>query len=608
MLFATAYVTLADAQPAGIKKSSSAAGRQQEVNRATRLARQAESDGDLERALDLWQFVHDNKPGYFSAYHGIKRCLLGLNRYREALVFLDGELEKASRSAGILKPADIAADRIEVLYTAKEDSAAESELEKALVKYRGDKKIYRSVSGVLSLHGMYERSLEVLYRGREEINDPFLYAREIARWAENRMNWETAIREYLLYLEESNSRLSYVTGAIGDLSDQPAVDSIAHSVVSETLEETEGPFSITLNRLLAALYFRSQRYDIALEHYQELEALTGAGGHEMLGFAQSVAAEGEYPLALQAFNDVLSIGPKAKIKESALIGKGLLMEMTDNLDSAEISYKTVLELNSSSSAMFEAYSRLGFISIERSHPTEARKYFESAIKLARQARLSVNRIDVLYIEIARSWELDGNLERAEKVLRDLIRRSGRRFSEYGSARYELAKLYFRKGEIEAVEREIDALLLAYPASEYANECLQLQNLINDLKSSQDVIRAFGNADLLLLWKDTEEARSILDSLAESGSGPIREHALWRLFQIDFDIADYNRAHETLIKIIASPEYLRRDLALYRAGEVCTRYINKPQLAQVYYEEILISCPGSPMVDKARRHLKNLQQE
>src|SRR4030042_2695507 len=52
-----------------------------EVMRLTRLARQAESDARIDSALELWQSVMETQPGDYSAYLGIRRCLVELERF-----------------------------------------------------------------------------------------------------------------------------------------------------------------------------------------------------------------------------------------------------------------------------------------------------------------------------------------------------------------------------------------------------------------------------------------------------------------------------------------------------------------------------------------------
>ncbi|MEM0909223.1 MAG: hypothetical protein AAGJ94_17805, partial [Pseudomonadota bacterium] len=51
----------------------------------TQKALAAESQGDLERALILWQNLAAERPNMASAHIGVIRCLLGLNKPHDAL-------------------------------------------------------------------------------------------------------------------------------------------------------------------------------------------------------------------------------------------------------------------------------------------------------------------------------------------------------------------------------------------------------------------------------------------------------------------------------------------------------------------------------------------
>lgn len=607
--FTAHYPETALAQGQQSRDISKAAAKHQEVMRASRLARQAESDGDLQRALDLWDFILENKPGYYSAYHGMKRCLIGLERFDEALAFLDEMLIEATNARINIDPMVITADRIEVLFTADRQELAETEIEKAVNRFKGKSRIYQEVSGVLSAQGLSNRATEILLSGREDCRNPYLFARNMARWAEARMDWKTAVSEYLLYLEESPKRLTFVIGALGDLAIQPAVDSLTLEIITRRIEDSKTNFSTVLQRLLAALHFRSRRYSSALEHYQILERIDEGQGKELLKFATMIAAEGEFLLAWQAFNEILLHTPAPAVKAEATLGKGFAAESIGEVDTAVAVYREIIASDFPPPSVFEAYRRLGMIEIEyHSNPSRARNLFELASKLAVKARQSTESIDGLQINIARTWAMEGDLDRAEKILESLVTRAGRRRTASADARFELMRFYFWRGRIEDAEKEINSLMLADPASDYANESLSFKALFNDLNESPDVLKAFGSADLLLFLGDVKGAGAILDSISGSDLPRAREHALWKKHEIAYNREEYVESLTILNDIINSSSAIRKDLALYRAGEIVTKFLSDPRSALTYFEEILIQYPESPLADKARRRLKELEQE
>ncbi len=590
------------------KTAAGGAALQREVFRASRLARQAEADGDFERALNLWEFVLKNKPDYLSAYYGKKRCLVNLARFDDALAFIDEMQVQAEQGRMAMNPATVAADRIEILYAAGVDTARiDREIEVTLNRFKGSERIYREISGVLSAQGLGERAVEILRRGRREMNDRYIFARDIARWGEAHMDWKTAVEEYLLYLEESGSRLEYVIGALGDLSRRPGVDSLALDAIHRKLKETPKGRQITLHRLLAALHFRAKRYDAALDQYHRIEQLTEGSGRELLEFARMLVAEGEYDISLRAFSALLDRGYTPAVQGAALLGRGRVMEALGFADSAEAAYRRVLDVGSSTSAVFEAYSRLGRISLDRRDAERARELFQAAIKVARKSKLPAGLVDDLTVKVALTWELEGELERAGDILKGLVRRL-KRGESAAAARYELARLNFRRGDTEATQREADALLLAAPSSHYANECLQLKALINDFRDHPETVGILGAVDLMMFCGRDDEARAILDSLAAAGPPPVDEQALWMLFQLERRRANFDAALRALERIIDLPTALRCDQALLTAGDISAGDKREFERAAAYYEQVLVRFPDSPLADKARRRLKAVQQD
>ena len=588
------------------QSSNKRSSTQSEVYRISRYARNAETSGQLERALELWQAVNQIRPGCYSAYHGIRRCLTGLGHYDEALRFL-AEMMTMARSGKIqLDPITIAADRAEVIFVSQDEESGKREVEKLLKELRGNPKIYRELSSVLASQRLSDESIAVLQRGRAECNDPYLFARDLSRWFEAHMHWESAIDEYLLYLQEDPKHFTFVTGAFGDMAVESRVDSIIVSSLSQKLRKTDGEYQKILRKLLASLHFRAQRYDKALAQYKILEHESGDQGKELLEFARLVSSEGEHRLAWDAYSEILAGNPGRILRAQVLLGKGMAAEALGEIDSAATAYQEVLAPGVPPSAVFEAYYHLGNVKFDYIFDdSEARKYFNKAIDLAVKAKMPPTRIDVLRIDIALTHEREGDFKQAEKILRKLVRKTGRHRQSASSARFELANLYFRRGELEKAENEVTALLAASPASMEANDALELKALLADLKDTDEVLQAFGSADLARFQRKPETAKQILNNIVNNRSNRAREEAFWRLYSLALDQEQYDEATKTIENIIKIPTALRRDMALLLAGDLYAESLENPQRAIAYYEQLLIDYPDSPLADQARRRMKDL---
>jgi len=585
--------------------------RQQEISRASRMARQAESDNDWERALVLWRFMDEKKPGDFSAYMGIKRSLVSLSRFDEALKFLDKSQRTMTGGRSGLDPATLGADRVEVLFAAGRDSAAESEMERLIAANKGYPNLYRALANVLYSKRQSDEAIKLLLRGRCESGEPYLFAREIAQFAEARMDWETAVSEYLLYLSESPGRVSYVTGALGDIMSEPGGDTLVVKSLERLPLKGDEKLEEAFLELKAGLMMRSRRFAEAITAYRRLDELRGGDGEIMLDLASRLSDEGEPALALEAYSGIISAAVNPDLRFRALIGRAQVYERLGRLDSARASYEAILRPGTRLNLVVEADYRLGLITLREGGPVEeARNLFEAAVKIIKQTPQAAGSLaEPVLIQLAITWEMSADLDRAQKELERIVRASGARANPASEARLELARLAFRRGAPDVARKEAQALLAADAASPAANQALELLALLDALGDSHEALRILGQADLLFLLGRQNEGERLLDSLAAARANPrTREEALWAAWRQAEEKGSPDFALRRLEAILAlDPPAIKRDRALLEAGRSLAVKGNIKRAVE-YYNALLEGYPDSPLADEARRLARLIQQD
>jgi tetratricopeptide (TPR) repeat protein len=603
------FSTFAIAAPQGSGLTASEESRQQEIYRITRLARNAESAGDLEKSLNLWLAAINLEIDNNSAYRGIQRSLIGLARYDDAIAFLDSMYSYSQRGHSKLDPVIIAADRIDVLLLADENERADTEITRLLSEYKGSDKAYTEVASILFQHRKNERATQVILQGRKDTGNKLLYARDLARWYENQMDWNSAIEEYLLYLEDSNQRLNYVTGAIGDMPVEIRDDSIAEEIILNRIKATETDFSAQLRRLLASLYFKNKNYEQALQQYRLIDEHGEKSGQELLEFADLLMIEGEFKLAQSAYRELMSANLPEKMNVIAALGIGRTNLALGEVDSARAAFTSIIAPGNPNEAVFEAFEELGKLEIVHGgSPAKAREMFESALKIASRSRVPINHIDEVKVISATTWAMEGDLETAKKKLNDLLKSNRKVSNAVSMTLYELTRIAFWQGNTEELQQRSNALIIADPSSDYANDALAMTSLLADLKDNPSVIQSFGRADYAEFKGSTKTAEIILDSLLLDGNPLIVEEAFWRFYRLEIKRDSLDNALAYLDRIINLKGALRADLAVYTAGELIEKRMANPNLAAEYYEKILIDYPDSPLVEKARRRLRQIEKE
>ncbi len=581
-----------------------------EIFRMSKNARDAEANGQFDQALDIWTFIVRNKPSDYSAYNGVQRCLIELERYDEALTFLDTMLIASLDKKVTFKPVKVSSDRIKVLFAAEREEEGALAIEQLLFEFRGDKNVYREIANVLFAERKSDEAIEVYWRGRKELGNPYLFAREVANFSESRMDWATAISEYILYLQESHDRLSYVTGAIGDMPSELGADSIAIAVIKQQKSLATTDFKPILTQLLATLYFRARDYETALAEFVSLEGNVDQRSVQLLDFAQMLVDEKEFNLAWKSYDEVLMLNGAKELIAEAHLGKGIIAVELGELDSAQAAFQSALQPGVTPVIAFEAYSHLGYIKLTiNGSPKQARELFNAALKLNRKINRKADKIEKLEVASALTWAHEGNDSEAEKQLKKIINSNGSKRLQSSLARLELAQLYFRTGNIENALQTAEDLLIAAPASQQANEALALVALANDLQSDSLSLKMLGHLDQMIFLGRKLEVIELLDKLTVSASERVKEEALWRQYKLMLENDDPERALASLELIMSMKQSAYRpDLALLAAGDLSGRELNDLHQAIEFYETLLIDYPDSPLCDQARRRIKEISKE
>ncbi len=584
----------------------------QEIYKLSRAARLAEADGDWSKALELWQSIRKERKDDYAAYGGIRRALTSLSRFDEALAFIDASIKIAASGTMGIDPATMAADKIEVLFAAGRDQAAMTEIDRQISIYKGLPSIYRNIANVLYSQRHGDEAIALLKRARNDSNDKHLFSREIAQFAEVRMDWETAVAEYLLNLEEATENLSYVTGTLGDIMNEPGGDSLVLKTIDLRLKSTDKRTIAPFLELKANLLFRSRDYANSLVAYRQLDQTGSSDRKILLEIAQKLAEEDEPILALSAYNEFLKGDVPTETRYRTLLKIAKTWESLSKIDSAEASSRLVLVPGAPLDAIIEANYLLGKYSVlKRQPPAVSREYFEKALSLARKGSVApgVN-LEEVEIALALTYQLEARFDLARKELEKVVKLSGTRANAAPQARFELARLAFRQGDLEEAKKQADALLAADPSAEMSNEVLELASLLDGLKESPEVLKLLGQADMLALLGKPKEASMLLDSLASKGANSrIVEEALWRKIDLQYERGETALVLKDLDRLIAiDGEVIRKDKALYEAGVLAQTVLSDQIRARKYYDNLLLDFPNSPLAERVRKLAKSITIE
>jgi outer membrane protein assembly factor BamD (BamD/ComL family) len=178
------------------------------------------------------------------------------------------------------------------------------------------------------------------------------------------------------------------------------------------------------------------------------------------------------------------------------------------------------------------------------------------------------------------------------------------------AKLKNAKLAYYTGQFDWAQAQLNVLKSA--TSQFiANDALYLAMLISDnsvFDSTYAALEMFARADLLIFRNRTDSALSVLDSLESEFPGhSLADDILYKRSQAAMKRQEFEKAADYLHQIWQSYTFdLLADDAVYELGMLNEEILGKPETAMEYYQEILLSYPGSLYTIDARKRYRTLR--
>ena len=282
-----------------------------------RQAQNFERMGLFEQAAGIYLPLFQQEPRNDIYYQGLKRALLQLRRYDDALALID-------QRAALTSDFALRVDRGDVLYKKGERDAALKTWQDLLQQHPLEE-TFSSVAMAMEENQAFDEALAVYQAGREQLRRPNLFALEIAELQAQRLNVAEATSEYMRLLQANPRQFPLVQRRILELADEPE----AAARIIATLEAMPPAVRAEENvrRLLASLFVQERDFARAFQEYQALDQLAVAtgkanAGHEIYNFAEEARRASALEYAEQAYRLVLGGAEKSPYLFPALFGMG----------------------------------------------------------------------------------------------------------------------------------------------------------------------------------------------------------------------------------------------------------------------------------------------
>jgi len=591
-----------------------------------------ERRGDIERARTLYEDMLRENPGNRQAYQRLKEILKRT-----------GELDSAAQLVEVwiaLNPNDLQAyiELGEIVFLKKDKIRAAKIWHDFEITYGTNKSIYRMLVHTFSRLGLTEEMERLVKRGRSKLGQKDMLALDLANYYYSRQTYDRALDEYLIYIIEHPQQEKLVTDRVLLMSDDPENHLLIEKKLISSLENNH----LIINKLLAGYYFKTSRYNEALNTHRSMGLDKNSDFNRWLLLASNLRKESQYDLSIKAYQELLDLelDIPPKIIGEALLGLGktyedqllpnirnnlLVVFYPDNLffknEFLQISsrsreslektfelYKRVLQELPASSFSPKAHFRLGEIQFKITRDFDgARASYLSALASRPDNNLRQN----ILLRIGDTFIAEGNLIAARNHFKVQDRNNNNSISPFTMKEIQLT---FLTGTIDTAKTVLDSMIVnSLPNDKYFNDLMELQDIIAQhytfgSETDKEALLQYSITERFLQQYKLVEAAEMLAFIRENypdvsilPTVMLRE-CLLRLLLEDVSIS-LNIA-KLLEKTIFAPQ------GITIQGEINEQFFGDIDEAMKFYNNLLESYPMSMLAEPVRmrmRQLKNTEE-
>lgn len=575
-----------------------------------RLADSYLRSGQVERALPILEDLYRSDPGSYVFYDKLREAYTALKRYGEAERLVRDQLARQPDNPTLW--CDLASVQ---LAQGRREEALRS-WNRALEIAPMQPQVYRIVYYSQFNNRLPEEAARTLLEGRRRLNNPTLFALDLAMLYSATGQYEAAVQEYLAHLQAEPQQLGFVRARLGRmLEDSTLAPQIIRLVERGVQRE---PLLRVYRELLAWLYLETGRYEEAYRAIRALDRLENAGGQLLFRFAEQAYAAQAWEAARQAYEELSRQSANTSLVRLASLRLGEIYERlaTASGDSAQyraalLHYETYARQSADPVSSGEIWLRLGRLYREVFRDLSAsRGYLERVLESSQAEPEQV--LGALY-ELGQLALEEGNLEQARLRFIRLTARA-QEGELYDQARLQLAWLDFYQGAFESALGLADVLSQSTDR-DIANDAIALKVLIQenrgpDSSSASEPLRRYAQAALLVAQRRYREA---LEAIAQAQASPELNPLMDAFYMLQAEVYRRTRNWERLVatyRLVTErfAHSFQAERAWLALGQLYEEVLRDPTQALRAYETLLERYPQSVFGDEARSRIRRLRGE
>jgi tetratricopeptide (TPR) repeat protein len=580
------------------------------IAQTDRLAEEYFRNGEYEKAVTLYQQLHQQTPTndfYFSRYLG---SLTSLERYKEAEELLKDQLKRdPTKTQLYVNYGNLYEQQFEM-------DKAEKQYRMAIDKLPAEQyQVIRLANAFVQLT-KYDLALETYEKGQKLLKNTALFSYELGDLYRQKGEAEPMIRNYLNALVENPSRLNSMQTLFQSYFTEAEFKEL-QTQLYDRIQTT--PEAIVYAEMLTWLFVQKKDYNNALRQVRAMDKRLEENGGRIYRLAQTAAQAGDYETAIKGYGYIVADKGKTntyyiEAKRETLNCKRQQLTAGYNYSLAEL---RVLEqeylefLNEFGKNKNTATIILELAELQALYINDLDKAIELLLELTELAGVVPQVLAEAKLELGDYYLMQG--ERWEATL--LYSQVDKEYQDDvlgQTARFKNAKLSYFVGDFQWAQAQF-GILKASTSKLIANDALDLSVFITanlGLDTTARPMFMFAQAELLAFQNQFEMAFQLMDSIkTRYPAHSLADMILYRKANIALKRQRFAEAAGFFEALIQNhPESIKADNALFELAEVYELYLNDKTKAQELYKRIFMEFDSSTFSVESRKRFQRLSKE
>ena len=592
------------------------------ANSSVKTAKFLEKQGNIDGSIALYKEILSKNPNHKASIRNLKNLFMSYRKYEDGIKFYKGRMESK------IDDHKDYADLGEFYYLDGQHDKASKTWKMGMKKFINNRTYYRSMFSVYSKYGLNTDINLLLKIGRKRFGASFL-TYESGVYYQAIKAYDLAMDQFVLNLVHNSRQIGLIERRVLVMSD----DEDALPIMEQKLLDASRNYPTKTLDVLSQFYFKQQKYKESYNKKKELNNYIVFDPNEWLLTADNFREEGQYKIAIDTYNYIMTFEISSFLKGKALLGLAQAFE-DQIIPSNEINiipyffgkniffedpFQVHSDISKSHLSRSIALYDSMLISLDKS-PLQAEAHF----KLGEIQYRILQDFDQAYILYNRSLQSNPNkLLKTKVILRiiDVLIARGqkeeaksfiaRQLRRSPSKELRLKNIYF--SFLTEKASHTLALIDSFkfdltPIDPEFNDLIELNNMIieyfDEEEDSENAFVHFQKSEYLLKQKKIgdaiEELIYIKNTLLNQKIGPLIDLRLAILY---YRLKDFDNA----LKVASLLEDTRfADIGIIFMAEIFEKSLLNPEKAKNFYMRILDEYPSSIYAEPVRYHIRELQ--